>query len=303
MRAEDAAGLVPVPFAASVAGLPAEGGPTGADWLADLPRLLAAVLDAWDLTPDGTPAWGRTALVLPVRADGAAAALKLGWPHEESRGEHLALRAWDGRGAVRLLRADPARSVLLLERLTREDLGEVWDEEACRVVGELHRQLHVPALPQLPRLSRWAAREMAQLDDVGDALPRRLVTQARSLVRDLTADPACDATLVHTDLHYANVLSDGTDWVAIDPKPMAGHPAVEMAPMLWNRAAELGTGPSLRWSVRRRLEVLCEVSGTPWELARDWSVVREVVNAAWAVADGDTDRVSLAMVLVKALGD
>ena len=44
---------------------------------------------------------------LQARA-GEAAALKLTWPHAEARHEHLALRLWDGHGAVRLLAADPA---------------------------------------------------------------------------------------------------------------------------------------------------------------------------------------------------
>lgn len=306
MRVEDASRLVPAPFAAAVGRLGPEGGPSGPDWLDALPRLLAEVLEEWGLRVDGEPAWGQTALVLPVRGEHGPAALKLVWPHEDARGEHLALRAWDGRGAVRLLRADPARSVLLLERLTREDLSEVWDEEACRVVGRLHRELHVPALPQLPRLSAWAQRQAARLDAVEGLVPRRVLTHARALVRDLTAEDDCDATLVHTDLHYENVLSDGTDWVAIDPKPMAGHPGFEIAPMLWNRADEMGTGSSFRYLLRRRMEVLCEESGTHWEAARDWSIVRETVNAMWAVEDdtpGARTQISLAMTIVKALGD
>ncbi|WP_370892543.1 aminoglycoside phosphotransferase family protein [Janibacter sp. GXQ6167] len=307
MRTEDAAALLAdprlAPFLTRIARLTGEGGPSGADWLAGLPRLIASQIDEWGLALDGEPLTGRTALVLPVRdADSRAAALKLLWPHDEAAGEHLALRAWDGRGAVRLLRADPARSVLLLERLTARDLTEVWTDEACEVVGGLYRALHIPALPALPRLSTWARRQADRLERA-PGLPRRLVAQARSLIADLTADPACDATLIHTDLHSANVLDDGTDWVAIDPKPLGGHPAFEVAPMLWNRADELGSGPSLRWSVRHRLEILCEVGGLVPEEARDWTIVREVVQAAWASEIGDRERVSLAMALIKAVGD
>ena len=43
--------------------------------------------------------------------------------------------------------------------------------------------------------------------------------------------------LLHTDLHYANVLGAyRSPWLAIDPKPMAGDVAFEVAPALWNRA-------------------------------------------------------------------
>ena len=59
---------------------------------------------------------GETAVVVPVvTASGERAVVKFGLPHPESAHEHLALRAWAGDGAVRLLRADPRRGVLLLE--------------------------------------------------------------------------------------------------------------------------------------------------------------------------------------------
>lgn len=195
---------------------------------------------------------------------------------------------------------------MLLERLTPEDLTEVWDEEACRIVGGLYGDLHVRPFAQAPRLSQWARRQSQALAQVGTAIPPRMVTHARSLIEDLTIDPDCDATLVHTDLHYENVLSDGTDWVAIDPKPMAGHPAFEVAPMLWNRTEEMGTGPGFRYLLRRRVEVLCETAGLEWDHVRDWSIVRETVNAMWAVqagGEGAKHRVGLAVTIIKALGD
>ena len=46
--------------------------------------------------------------------------------------------------------------------------------------------------------------------------------------------------MIHGDLHYENVLAaDREPWLAIDPKPMAGDPHYEVAPMLWNRWDEV----------------------------------------------------------------
>lgn len=300
MRVEEAAGLVPAPFAARMAGLEAEGGPAGAEWVDALPHLLAEVLDEWALTVDGEPMTGHCALVLPVRGKEGIAALKLGWPHRDAGGEHLALRAWDGRSAVRLLRADPRRSVLLLERLTTEDLGEMWDEEAVAVIAALYADLHVAPLPQVPALVPWVEEILSRPATRG--LPRRLVEQARSTLRSLAAEGAAER-LLHGDLHYGNVLSDGTDWVAIDPKPVNGHPAWEVVPLLNNRVEEMGTGASLRWSVRRRVEVVCDAAGLDEDVVRPVAALREVVGAVWAVEGGDTDRVSRAVSLIKALGD
>lgn len=299
MRVEDAAALVPAGFVARLSSLPAEGGPAGSDWVAALPHLLVDVLEAWELTVDGEAMTGQCALVLPVRGPEGSAALKLGWPHREADGEHLALRAWDGRGAVRLLRADPRRSVLLLERLTTQDLTDQWDEAAVAVVAGLYADLHVTPLPQVPALVPWVEEILARPAVAG--LPRRFVEQASGSLRSLGS--LGGERLLHGDLHYGNVLSDGTDWVAIDPKPVTGHPAWEVAPLLTNRVEEMGTGASLRWSVRRRVEVVCDVAGLDDEAVRSVSALREVVNAVWATEDGDAERVSQAIALIKALGD
>ena len=84
--------------------------------------------------------------------------MKVGWPHWEAELEHLALRLWDGQGAVRLLRADPRRFALLLERADhRQDLNARPVREACETVAGLYRLLHRPATEQFVRLSVLAA--------------------------------------------------------------------------------------------------------------------------------------------------
>lgn len=301
MRSQDAAGLIPTAFADDIAGREPDTGPSGSQWLARLPALIAEVANDWELALSAPSAWGVCSVVVPAETSQGPAAAKFAWPHREGADEHLALRAWDGRGAVRLLRADPARSVLLLERLSTQDLESEWDEEACRIIGGLYRDLHVPALPQLRRLSSWARGESERMG--ASDMPRRVTSRVQHLVQRLTEDADCDATLLHGDLHYGNVLSDGTDWVAIDPKPMAGHPGFEVAPLLYNRVEEMGSGPSLRYSVRRRLEVVCEAGGVDAERAREWSIVRIAINALWASRSADRTAVSSSMALLKALDD
>jgi streptomycin 6-kinase len=94
---------------------------------------------------------------------------------------------------------------------------------------------------------------------------------------------------VHGDLHYANVMADEDGgWLAIDPKPMAGDAHYEPAPMLWNRMEEL-SGPlavgSVRDGLRRRFHALVDSGGLDESRARDWVVVRMVVNASWTVRE------------------
>ncbi|KQV67566.1 aminoglycoside resistance protein [Nocardioides sp. Root122] len=261
-------------------------------WLDRLPRLAGELLDEWHLTPVADSLHGFCSLVVPVTdASGARAALKVSFDgDEESLHEGLALQKWGGRGAVRLLRADPHRRALLLDWLPGPDLGDAWDVEACEVVGGLYGRLHVPALPQLATVASYVERWLVELDDLGRdvPIPRRYVEQALSLGRDLLAPDASRPVVVHGDLHYSNVMADAGEWLAIDPKPMAGDPHYEPAPMLWNRMDEL-SGPlavgSVRDGLRRRFHALVDAGGLDEDRARDWVVVRMVLNAGWAVQD------------------
>ncbi|GAA1434580.1 streptomycin 6-kinase [Mycobacterium cookii] len=269
-----------------------ERGEDWARWLDRLPRLAEELVAQWRLTPSAAPLHGYCSLVLPVTdTDGIAGALKITFDgDDESCHEALALQHWGGRGAVRLLRADPRRRALLLAWLPGPDLADTWDVEACEVVGDLYGLLHIPALPQLARVESYVERWLRDLDGLGrDApVPRRYVEQALALGPALLAD-APAPVVVHGDLHYANVMADAAgEWVAIDPKPMAGDPHYEPAPMLWNRMEEL-SGPgavgSVRDGLRRRFHAVVDAGGLDEDRARDWVVVRMVLNAGWTVQD------------------
>jgi streptomycin 6-kinase len=296
--------LVPDSFSALVSGREPEPHISGDLWLTRLPGLVEESLAQWDLTLDGDSMHGVCALVLPVRRrNGSTAVLKVTWPHAEAAHEHLALQRWGGRGAARLLAADPARWTMLLERLNwRRDLHDVPIDEACTVIGTLLHQLDDEALPQLSRLSAQATEMAEKLRFAPPAIPRRFVEQARSLVSELVTDGAIDSRLVNTDLHYGNVLSaERQPWLAIDPKPLAADPTFAVAPALWNRWAEAIASGGLRAHLRRRLSIICASAGLDQERARSWSIVREVQNGLWAIEGDDADELTKAITIIKAM--
>lgn len=278
----------------------------GDTWLAHLPRTVAEAMDRWQLTRDPAVPLrsGYTALVVPVRRPrGDEGVLKIGWPHPEADHEHLALRAWAGRGAVQLLAADPASATLLLERLDADqDLtsGSVLD--TTETLGHLVRGLDRPAPPWAPRLSAQVAAIARQLDrfgaDPGAArtFPRRMVQQAASIARDLLSEGGedqhpLDARLVHTDLHQGNVLwrPDPGEWVAIDPKAMAADPHWAPAPALWNRWADVLAAHDARAHLQLRMALLCEAAGLDEDRTRAMTILRLVHNAVRAARTGAPD--------------
>ena len=270
---------------------------SGAEWLRRLPSLIDASLARWDLVPDGEARHGECALVLPVRLQGndfadstptREAILKLTWPHDEARLEHLALRHWNGRGAVRLLAADPASYGLLLERLDADrELTSVSILEACDVIGGLMRVLDQPAGEQYVLVSDKAQRWDAQLRHGTPLVPRRLTDQAAATLAHLVTG-GVDGRLVHEDLHDMNVLAplvlSRGDWLAIDPKPVSGEWAYAVAPIVWNRADATAAAYNQRTHVRLRADIVADAAGLDPDRVTHWTFVRLVLNAVWAAA-------------------
>jgi streptomycin 6-kinase len=274
-------------------------GESGRAWIDALPDLAAALLDQWQLRPDGAPTRGAVALVLPVlRADGRPAVLKLQPVTEDTIGEPDALRAWDGSGAVRLLDHDPASGSMLLERLdAARTLANVHDDlAALQILSEL-----------LARLSSVPAPAgMRELSDVGaDLLDRspRALTLARDpeqlrVIRGCTAAleevlPDAGDRVLHGDLHHYNILApDPSDprepWLAIDPKPLAGDPGFDLLPALHNRWDEAVARGDLPTAIRRRFDLMTDVLGLDRKRAAAWTLARILSYALWDVEHDDT---------------
>ena len=291
----------------------AEGRPAWDDWLARAPRLSDDLITEWGLRIDGPTLAGNCAMVVPVRTgDDRAAVLKVGWPHWEAETEHLALRAWQGDGAVELWRADPRRFALLLERARPDrDLHALDVLEACEVVATLYGRLHLAPLPQPRRLSDLCREWIERLPPLFGAnlISRRFVGQAERLLRDFADDPDTDAALIHSDLHYFNVLAaEREPWLVIDPKPLSGDPAYEVGPLLGNRWEEAMAAVSPRQALLDRLFTVVDVAGLDEDRVRDWVIVREVCNVLWTyeehVRDGapiQHDWVTAATTILKAV--
>jgi streptomycin 6-kinase len=262
--------------------------------MASLASVAQTQLEQWQLRRDGEPIQGAGLLVLPVRtSDGTPAVLKIGSPEHE----HLVLRRWAGNGAVRLLTADPHRRALLLERLHTQSLEAIPDVDACEVVANLYRCLHIPAMPQLPTLASYLERWASEFETLPRSapIPHRLVEQATALARELADEPA--NSVVHGNIHYANVLAaDRQPWLAIAPRPMNGDPHYEVAPMLWSRWDALAG--NIRDGVRRRFYPLIDAAGFDEDRARAWVIVRVVQQAI-----RDPAQVTKYVALAKAVQD
>jgi streptomycin 6-kinase len=166
--------MISVPPAFAIATAIREG-EAGRAWIAELPRLVEALIAEWKLAIDGAPMHGYLGLVVPVRYRAEPCALKISWIGESSADEALALKAWNGRGAVRLLAAKPSLGALLLERLSHtRSLQDIDIAEAVDIAGRLLRRLALPAPAALRSLEVVA-------EELWRTLPERYERYGRPL--------------------------------------------------------------------------------------------------------------------------
>jgi streptomycin 6-kinase len=265
--------------------------PEGKAWLAAVPHLLHDLARQWNLTiTDDRVRHGYNAVVVPVRQDRRALALKLTWPPDRVRGEAEALTAWRARGAVELVNADMPRGALLLERLdASRSLASMPLAEAAAIAGTLIRTLAIAAPGSFPSLQATAHQLAATLQTrqraLRNPLPGEWIALAASLAAGLARDP--ERSLVHTDMHYDNILASERPterWVVIDPKAAAGTPARSAAELLWTRVDEL-PGPQ---AITSLLDAIIENGQLDHAKATAWGFVRSIDYWLWGLENGLT---------------
>ena len=201
-------------------------GAAGRAWLGSLPKTLAATAAEWGMELGGELHGGVLACVREVRlASGEDAILKVAGPWGRPRDEIAALRAWNGGPTPRLLRADPDRGALVLERIRPGT--EAADADAGEVASLL-RLLRRPPWPGLApleevarrRVQRAVEQERASAEEAEDAL---------ATIEDLARTPV-DPVLLHGDFDERNILHCAVRGLAaIDPLSAAGDPAYDAA--------------------------------------------------------------------------
>ncbi|MFE2561048.1 aminoglycoside phosphotransferase family protein [Streptomyces sp. NPDC059352] len=281
-------------------------GEAGRAFVAGLPGRAEEFLGRWGLRVTGPSMYGVASLVLPVErtSDGTRAALKLQLLDEETEGEPVGLRVWDGAGVVRLLDHDPATGTMLLEWLdAARPLSSVADtREVLRIVaGLLARLVAVPAPEGLRTLGSIAAGMLADVPEAAarlGAADAAVLRDCAAAVREVAGEPG--DRLLHWDLHLDNILAaEREPWLAIDPKPLAGDPGFDLLPALMDR---FDPDPG---EVLWRFDLLAEVVGDR-RRAVAWTLGRVLQNGLWDVEDGepelDEEQMAVARILLARRG-
>ncbi|MGW5723074.1 aminoglycoside phosphotransferase family protein [Amycolatopsis sp. NPDC003865] len=216
-------------------------------WCDTLPDLVARLSARWNLDvrearPGNT---GRT--LLCAGPGGDLRVLKLTPDPEVAQLEFAGLSAWAGCSrVVQVLDADLDANAILLEGLvpgTQLDGDVPWAE-----IGEMLDQLHsVEPRAEFRRLAEgiefiFTLSERRRRETAAAAhMSAEILDKGRRRALDLAAGGP--VTLIHGDLHPANVLDagPGRGAVAIDPRPGIGDPALDAVDFVYVPMAHGGT--------------------------------------------------------------
>jgi len=268
-------------------------GPAGLQWLERLPRLVNELRARWALNlepPLGDPP-GAMGWVAPGRLpDGTEVVLKLSWPHHEAETEAAGLRFFDGRGAVRLVESDEARFALLTERIRPgDDLSSLETDDANAAAAGVLRRLWRPA-PAEPgpfgtlaeTVAAWNDGYAGSRRDYPQTLVEAAVERGRSLV-----ETQRDLVVLHGDFNLSNVLRSGDEWLAIDPKPLIGDPAYDLAQFLAQRARVAVGGRDPAGELLRQIDFFADAVALDRRRIAGWAAVK-AIGWNWGTAVAET---------------
>ncbi|MFC1436490.1 aminoglycoside phosphotransferase family protein [Streptacidiphilus sp. N1-3] len=276
--------------------------PAGTAWLESLPQLVRDCLDRWKLTLERVfEPGGRAGLVAYVRTDDdSPAVLKLGVPAAMPDLEYAALAHWDGRGAVRLIEAAPEHRAMLLERLHGEVplLSLAESKAMLEAAGTLQRLWVAPPEPhpftRVPELVAGLCEELRRHRDLAAAGELRpLLDEALAVADELLAD-STEEVLLHGDFHHGNVLAaERSPWLAIDPRPLVGERAYDLAWLAQDRLETLAGVPGPEAAARRRLQRLSDAVDVDRDRLRGWTLFRTVQAGLGSLTADDPRQAAL----------
>ena len=258
-----------------------------------MPDRLNHYLQTWGLSDPQPLAETPTSQIFTVTHGETRVVLKLLTPvgvADEKNGA-VALRYWDGRGAVRLLREDGQAH--LLEYIDGEDLTSLvkkgGDEQATAIIADVLNQLHAASANQPPEgltpLKVWFHALFKKAEADQHAGLNSLFVRAAPVAEELLAHPQ-GVRVLHGDIHHENIRYHAQrGWLAFDPKGLIGERTYDAANTFCNpvNMPELVENEA---RVLRTAGILGDKMGIPLPRVLAFVYAYTCLSASWSLEDG-----------------
>jgi streptomycin 6-kinase len=257
---------------------------------------LTYYLSEWNLSNPQFLTQTATSDIYTVSYDAETVVLKLLSPSEtEEQTGALALRYFDGHGAVRLLRHDEGAHLIEYadgdELVTLVERGE--DQSATRIIAEVIKQFHAVS-QDAPRdglfvLDRWFGALFDKAAADRRAGVESIYVRGASLAKHLLADQR-EVRVLHGDIHHRNIRQSSRGWLAFDPKGVVGERTYDCAntlcnPFPWTHIVHNET------RLLTHAEILADTLEIDLPRVLAFTYAYACLNASWSIRIGAEDAV------------
>jgi streptomycin 6-kinase len=256
-------------------------------------------LSAWGLSDPRLLEQTPTSHIYTVTQDALLVVLKILTPvGVEERVGALALRHFNGHGAVRLLRCD--QGAHLLEYANGENLAGLVqqgrDQAATEVIADVINALHTnhDAPPEgIITLRRWFRALFVQAEHDRKKGLNSIFVRAAPIADAVLAQPQ-EPRVLHGDIHHENIRQSSRGWLAFDPKGLYGERTYDLANTLCNPRPIYGVAAANEARILRNAGILAERCGIERSrvllflylyacLSASWTL--EAATTGWEMAD------------------
>ncbi len=279
---------LPEEFVRNITGLY---GAKGEKWLEELFQTITRISRKWHLTVEKNfPNLSFNYVAPCADKTGKKYVLKIGVPEEDAPilNEKRALQAFDGNGAIKLVKFDEEFCAILLERATPgQTLDEVCGEDfekaveiAISVMKKLPRD--VPDKSEFINLETWIAGLNRAIKADFEITK---VIKAQKFFAELI-EPFEKKILLHGDIHFDNILSARREpFLLIDPKGIVGEIGYEIAVFLNDLAGWTNHSANRKAILDSAVAEFSRAFAVGETDLRKWSAAFAVLSAWWMMED------------------
>jgi streptomycin 6-kinase len=266
-------------------------GSDGKQWLESLESTVQTYLQKWALISEGpVDNLSYNYVVKVTNTKGTPLILKLGVPNFDTRNEMVTLQHYDGDGCAKLLKSEPEKGVMLLERLvpgtmlSAETDEMVVLEKYIKVWKAIRKPL--PDGASTPSLVHWF-RGLTNYRHSGDSQITMEHVQLAEECFQQVMNTSKGLELLHGDLHHENILySEQHGWMAIDPKGVAGDPYFDVVSFLVN---QLDSKTDPKNILKLRVDTISDQLGLDRKRLLKAAIALGTLYACWGIEDSDPD--------------
>ncbi|MBA2654078.1 MAG: phosphotransferase [Gammaproteobacteria bacterium] len=264
-------------------------GEPGRKWLTDLPEIIKILSIKWQLnyiSPVGNMTYNYVAKA--ISQTDTPLILKISCDPEIIAPEKEALMYFYGKGSIKLIDYSEDHNAILLHQavpgVTLKSFYPARPEFVMDNYVSTMQQLHQKELSSksnFGHISAW----LEALDECDSTqMPKNLLEEAVSLKNKLL-NSLNKPVVLHGDLHHDNILQDGEEWLAIDPKGIIGDAEFEIAAFDFITKSELQSNSDIKKLFEQRVNQIAKKSNLNPQRIKDWIFVRLILSAAWSIED------------------